>query len=181
MLINYNLLVKFFLTILTICLGAYFFYLGYLSLNLYKSINSKPSNSKTNIDVICGDSPPEVRKISSFSHTFAPVLSTYSTNSPNSSTNAHVEVLSSRQSPLQSSVEVLSGWSFNRVLLYISSGWNFIRFQISSTNLFILSCLNFIWLNFIRKLLSTSSGWNYIRTRITSLSTQLKFQQVDVS
>jgi len=52
MLINYNLLIKFFITVLTICLGAYFFYLGYLSLNLYKSINSKPSNSKTNIDVI---------------------------------------------------------------------------------------------------------------------------------
>jgi len=52
MLINYNLLVKFFITILTICLSAYFSYLGYLSLNLYKSINSNPPNSKTNIDVI---------------------------------------------------------------------------------------------------------------------------------
>ena len=52
MLINYNLLIKLFITILTICLSAYFFYVGYLSLNLYKSINSNPPNSKTNIDVI---------------------------------------------------------------------------------------------------------------------------------
>ena len=51
MLINYNLLIKFFITVLTICLGAYFLYLGYVSLNLYKSINSNPLNSKTNIDV----------------------------------------------------------------------------------------------------------------------------------
>ena len=50
MLINYNLLIKFFITVLTICLGAYFLYLGYMSLNLYKSINPNPSNSKTNID-----------------------------------------------------------------------------------------------------------------------------------
>ena len=52
MLINYNLLIKLFITILTICLSAYFFYVGYLSLNLYKSINPNPSNSKTNIDAI---------------------------------------------------------------------------------------------------------------------------------
>ena len=51
MLINYNLLIKFFITVLTICLGAYFLYLGYMSLNLYKSINPNHSNSKTNIDV----------------------------------------------------------------------------------------------------------------------------------
>ena len=50
MLINYNLLIKFFITVLTICLGSYFLYLGYMSLNLYKSINPNPSNSKTNID-----------------------------------------------------------------------------------------------------------------------------------
>ena len=50
MLTNYNLLIKFFITILTICLGAYFLYLGYMSLNLYKSINSNPSNSSNNID-----------------------------------------------------------------------------------------------------------------------------------
>ena len=50
MLINYNLLIKLFITVLTICLCAYFLYLGYMSLNLYKSINPNPSNSKTNID-----------------------------------------------------------------------------------------------------------------------------------
>ena len=50
MLINYNLLIKLFITVLTICLCAYFLYLGYISLNLYKSINPNPSNSKTNID-----------------------------------------------------------------------------------------------------------------------------------
>ena len=50
MLTNYNLLIKFFITILRICLGAYFFYLGNVSLNLYKSINPNPSNLKTNID-----------------------------------------------------------------------------------------------------------------------------------
>ena len=50
MLISYNFLIKIFLTILIICLGAYFFYLGNVSLNLYKSINPSPSNSKTNID-----------------------------------------------------------------------------------------------------------------------------------
>ena len=50
MLINYNLLIKFFITVLTICLGAYFLYLGYMSLNLYKSINSNPPNSSNNID-----------------------------------------------------------------------------------------------------------------------------------
>jgi len=50
MLTNYNLLIKFFITILTICLGAYYFYLGYVSLNLDNSINTDPSISKTNID-----------------------------------------------------------------------------------------------------------------------------------
>ena len=50
MLINYNALIKFFITILTICLAAYCFYLGYLSLNLDKSINPNSLNSKTNID-----------------------------------------------------------------------------------------------------------------------------------
>ena len=50
MLINYNLLIKLFITVLTICLCAYFLYVGYMSLILYKSINPNPSNSKTNID-----------------------------------------------------------------------------------------------------------------------------------
>ena len=51
MLTNYNLLIKFFITILTICFSAYFFYLGSLSLNLYKSNSTIPLNLKTNIDV----------------------------------------------------------------------------------------------------------------------------------
>ena len=51
MLINYNLLIKFFITVLTICLGSYFFYLGYMSLNLYKSNSTIPLNLKTNIDL----------------------------------------------------------------------------------------------------------------------------------
>ena len=51
MLTNYNLLIKFLITVLTICLGAYFFYLGYLSINLHKSINPNPTNSKNNIDI----------------------------------------------------------------------------------------------------------------------------------
>ena len=50
MLFNYNLLIKFIITVLTICLGAYFLYLGYVSLNLYKSIIPNPANPKTNID-----------------------------------------------------------------------------------------------------------------------------------
>ena len=50
MLINYNFLIKFFITILTISFGTYFFYLGYVSLNLYKPTFSNPSNIKTNID-----------------------------------------------------------------------------------------------------------------------------------
>ncbi len=51
MLINYNFLIKFFITVFTISFGAYFFYLGYVSLNLYKPIVSNPLNIKTNIDV----------------------------------------------------------------------------------------------------------------------------------
>ena len=51
MLTNYNLLIKFFITILTICFGAYFVYLGNISLNLYKSNSTIPLNLKTNIDL----------------------------------------------------------------------------------------------------------------------------------
>ena len=51
MLTNYNLLIKFFITILTICFSAYFFYLGHISLNLYKSNSTIPFNLKTNIDL----------------------------------------------------------------------------------------------------------------------------------
>ena len=51
MLTNYNLLIKFFITILTICFGAYFFYLGHISLNLYKSNSTISLNLKTNIDL----------------------------------------------------------------------------------------------------------------------------------
>ena len=51
MLTNYNLLIKFFITILTICFSAYCFYLGYVSLNLYKSNSAIPLNIKTNIDL----------------------------------------------------------------------------------------------------------------------------------
>ena len=51
MLINYNLLIKFFISILIICFSAYFFYLGYVSLNLYKSNSITLLNSKTNIIV----------------------------------------------------------------------------------------------------------------------------------
>ena len=47
MLTNYNLLIKFFITILTICFSAYCFYLGYVSLNLYKSNSAIPLNIKT--------------------------------------------------------------------------------------------------------------------------------------
>ena len=50
MLTNYNVLIKFFITILTICFTVYLFYLGYASLNLYKSIDPNPSNSKNNIN-----------------------------------------------------------------------------------------------------------------------------------
>ena len=66
MLINYSLLIKFFITVLTICVGTYFFYLGYMSLNLYKSINSNPSNSKTNTNAIKNNylSNPDASKLS---------------------------------------------------------------------------------------------------------------------
>ena len=53
MLINFNLLIKFFITILTICLGAYFFYIGYVSLHFYKLSNSNPlKNLKTNNQIV---------------------------------------------------------------------------------------------------------------------------------
>ena len=51
MLTNYNLLIKCFITILTICFSAYFFYLGCLSLNIYKLNSNISLNLKTNIDV----------------------------------------------------------------------------------------------------------------------------------
>ena len=51
MLTNYNLLIKYFVTILTICFSAYFFYLGCLSLNIYKLNSNISLNLKTNIDV----------------------------------------------------------------------------------------------------------------------------------
>ncbi len=51
MLTNYNLLIKYFITILTICFSAYFFYLGCLSLNIYKLNSNISLNLKTNIDV----------------------------------------------------------------------------------------------------------------------------------
>ncbi len=51
MLTNYSLLIKFFITILTICFSAYFFSLGHISLNLYKSNSATPLNLKTNIDL----------------------------------------------------------------------------------------------------------------------------------
>jgi murein DD-endopeptidase MepM/ murein hydrolase activator NlpD len=51
MLTNYNLLIKFFITILAICFSAYFFYLGHILLNLYKSNSDTPLNLKTNVDL----------------------------------------------------------------------------------------------------------------------------------
>ena len=50
MFISYKLLIKFFITILTSCLGSYFFYIGYLPLHSYKLNNFNPINSKNNID-----------------------------------------------------------------------------------------------------------------------------------
>ena len=50
MLLNYSLVIKFFITIITFCVGAYFFYLGYVSLNFYDTTNrdSLSSKNKTN-------------------------------------------------------------------------------------------------------------------------------------
>jgi len=52
MLLNYSLVIKFFITIITFCVGAYFFYLGYVSLNFYDTTNrdSLSSKNKTNIN-----------------------------------------------------------------------------------------------------------------------------------